>query len=133
MSILGGPKPVESVGTRGYRAAMATLNDVRELALALPGVEERTSFGTPAFFVRGRLFARIREDLETVAVKMEFEERERRLAAEPDVFRLTDHYLKYPMVLVMLDSADRGQLGQILEAAHAMESAKKPVRTRRAG
>ena len=106
---------------------------MRELALALPGAEERTSFGTPAFFVRGRLFARIREDLETVAVKMEFEEREQRLAEEPGVFRLTDHYLKYPMVLVLVDVVARERLSEILAAAHAMESAKKPVRQRRAG
>ena len=37
---------------------MATEDDVRELALALPGVIEKPSYGMPGFRVRDRLFAR---------------------------------------------------------------------------
>ncbi len=40
----------------------ATVETVRHLALALPGVEEGTSYGTPAFRGRGRFLARLHDD-----------------------------------------------------------------------
>lgn len=36
---------------------MATLDNLRSLAAALPGSEERATTGGPAWFVRGKLFA----------------------------------------------------------------------------
>jgi hypothetical protein len=41
---------------------MATEDDVRRLALALPETHERPSYGTPGFRVKDRLFARIHQD-----------------------------------------------------------------------
>ncbi len=41
---------------------MATPEDVRQLALAMAHVEERSSYGTPAFYMRRTLFARLLED-----------------------------------------------------------------------
>ena len=41
---------------------MATEDDVRELALALPGTTERPSPGMPGCGVNERLFARLREE-----------------------------------------------------------------------
>lgn len=41
---------------------MATEDDVRELALALPNTTEKPSYGTPGFRLKDRLFARIREE-----------------------------------------------------------------------
>ena len=38
-----------------------TFQTVRELSLALPEVEEGTSYGTLAFKVRGKLMARLKE------------------------------------------------------------------------
>ena len=38
---------------------------VRRIALRLPGAEEGTSYGTPAFKVRKKLFARLRPEAKT--------------------------------------------------------------------
>jgi len=38
------------------------LDRVRELALALPGTEERASHGQPTFFVAGKQFAQFRDN-----------------------------------------------------------------------
>ena len=46
----------------------ATIETVRALALALPGVEEKPCQGTPAFYVRGKLILRLREDDKTLVV-----------------------------------------------------------------
>jgi hypothetical protein len=56
-----------------------TFETVREIALALPGVEEGTSYGTPAFRVRGKFLARLREDGETLVVKCDYPERDLRM------------------------------------------------------
>ena len=47
----------------------ATIELVRSLALALPGVEEGSCHGTPAFYVRRKLMLRLWEDGETLVVK----------------------------------------------------------------
>lgn len=96
---------------------MATPDDVRKLALAMEHTEERPSYGTPAFFVRRKLFARLLEDGASVVVKIEFSERDRRVKANPRAFCVTDHYLKYPMMVVRLAEVDIDELGELLEAA----------------
>lgn len=63
---------------------------------------------------------------------MSFEERAKLLASRPDVYYLTDHWAKYPGVLLRLSSIGRDELREILTGAwhYAMqrESAKRPRR-----
>jgi|GEM_PF-178383 hypothetical protein len=98
--------------------------DLVEFALTLPGVEESTSYGTPALKVRGKLMARLWEDGETVVLKCEWEERERLMATYPDVFYLTDHYLKHPYVLLKLAQARTGLMRPAVEAAWKIAAQK---------
>jgi hypothetical protein len=87
------------------------------LALALPEVEEGTSYGTPAFKVKGKLIARLKEDGESLVILIDFEERERLLKADPETFYITDHYLNYPSVLVRLPRVRATALRDLLEKA----------------
>jgi hypothetical protein len=91
-----------------------TWTTVRELALGLPGVEESTSYRTPAMKVRGKLIARLKEDGETIVVPMPIADREVRIAADPDVFFVTEHYVPYPYVLVRLAKVTRTDLRELL-------------------
>ena len=112
-----------------------TFKDVREIALSLENVEEGTSYGTPAFKVDGKLLARLREDGESLVVGTTFEEREEMMAAEPETYYITDHYLKYPWVLVRLSRVPSSSLRDLLNRALRLASGKPrsaPVR-RRAG
>jgi hypothetical protein len=93
---------------------------VRELALALPGVEESTSYRTPAMKVRGKLIARLKEDGETIVVPMPVAERTVRIEIEPDVFFVTDHYVPYPYVLVRLGKVNRADVRELLQDAWRM-------------
>jgi hypothetical protein len=97
-----------------------TWNTVRDLALALPGVEESTSYGTPAMKVRRKLIARLKEDGETIVVPMLIDERDVRIAAEPDVFFVTDHYVPFPYILVRLAKVTRTDLREMLQDAWRM-------------
>ena len=75
-----------------YRAgtirAVATPDDVRELALALPETTEKPSYGTPGFRVGDRLFARLHQDGESLVVWVDMDEREALAHTEPRLHRL---------------------------------------------
>jgi hypothetical protein len=108
--------------------AKVTYDTVRRLAADLPGVEEGTSYGTAALKVRGKLFARLREDGETLVLRMDFVNRDLLLAAEPDVFHVTDHYRDYPWILIRLKSVLRDQMRELLEDAWRRTAPKRMVR-----
>jgi hypothetical protein len=104
-----------------------TFKDVRKIASSLANVEESTSYGTPAFKVDGRLLARLSEDGESLVVGTTFEEREEMMAAEPEAYYITEHYLKYPWVLVRLSRAHSDSLPDLLSRALRLAS-RKPRR-----
>jgi len=101
--------------------------ELRELALALPAVEEGVCYGTPAFRVKGRFLLRLREDGETLAVRIPMDERDALLQMDPDVYFLTDHYRAYPAILVRLARVRRGQLADLLELAWRAQAPKRLV------
>jgi len=92
----------------------ATFDIVCELARALPGAEESTSYGTPAFKVKGKLFARFHQDGESLVISVDFDEREEMMAAAPRKFYITDHYRNYPWMLVRLSEAQPDELRDLL-------------------
>jgi hypothetical protein len=102
---------------RKRRSRKVTWATVRELALALPGVEESTSYRTPAMKVRGKLIARLKEDGETIVVPMTIAKRAVRIEADPDVFFVTEPYLPWPYVLVRLAKVTRTDLRDLLQDA----------------
>ena len=108
----------------------ATFETVRKIALALPEVEEGPCYGTPGFRVRGKLFARIWEDGETLVLKIDLDARELLLAADPEAFFLTDHYRGYPYVLVRLSAVEPGQLHELLEDAWRISAPKRLAASR---
>lgn len=102
-----------------------TFDALRRQGLRLPGVEAGTSYGTPALKVKGKFLLRLREDGETVAVKVPFDERDLLLAADPEVFYLTDHYRGYPAILVRLSAVRPDQLDDLLELAWRFVAPKR--------
>jgi hypothetical protein len=115
-----------------------SFDDVREIALSMPEVEEVTAYGMPAFKAGKTRFVGEpipRPDVEpnSIGVPMTFEERARQLAAHPNVYYLTEHFTPYPGVLVRLSSISRKELREILSAAwhYAMEHQTTPKKPRR--
>src|SRR5690606_14867614 len=91
-----------------HQRPMITIEDVREIALSLPGVVERASYGgRPSWRTSQRMFAWVREQPEALVVWVEsLEEKEALLAADPSTFSTTPHYDRQPIVLVDLDRVD---------------------------
>jgi hypothetical protein len=94
-----------------------TFETVRKLALALPGVEEGSSYGTAAFKAKGKLLARLKEDGETLVVRIDMEAREGLMQSDPETYFITDHYANYPAMLVRLGRVSEEALGALLEEA----------------
>ena len=100
---------------------------MRALALALPEAEERTMHGTPAWYVRKKFFARLREDGETLVVRVDADELEARLRADPKAFYLTDHYRGWDMLLVRLGAVREPVLRELLAESWRRSAPKKLV------
>lgn len=67
-------------------------DDVRAMAVALPGVEEAPWYGAPAFRVRGPVFARLHEnDADLILLKVGRDERDALVADQPARFLTTAH------------------------------------------
>jgi hypothetical protein len=112
---------------RAREAKPVTFATVRELGLALPGVEEGLSYGTPALRVRGKLIARLRADGESLVVKIDFDERELLMQADPQTFYITEHYRNYPAMLVRLAKVQVEALRELLEDAWRRAAPKRMV------
>jgi hypothetical protein len=109
------------------KAEPVTFDTVRKLALALPGVEEGTSYGTTAFKVGGKLIARFHQDRDSVVVKVDYAAREVLMGVNPGTFYITDHYRCWPWVLVRVANVDHGELRQLLEDAWRITAPKRLV------
>jgi len=94
-----------------------TFESVRRMALEMEKVEEGTSYGTAAFKVGGELMARLREDLDSLVVRSDFEQRAELMAADPETYYITDHYLNYEWVLVRLGCVDPDAMRDLLRGA----------------
>jgi hypothetical protein len=100
---------------------------VQELALAYPGAEVGTSYGTPAVKVRGKLFVRLHQDGDSVVVRIDMSERAMRMQADPKAFHITDHYLPYPWMLVRLSAVRRDDLDDLLEDSWRLQAPQRLV------
>ena len=96
-----------------------TWDDVRALGLALAGVEDGTSYRTPALKVRAgskaHLLVRLKEDGESVVLFVDWAQKELLLEADPERFFQTPHYERYPALLARLAPADPAQIAAMLE------------------
>ncbi len=95
---------------------------VRNIGLTLPGVEESTAYGQRALKVRGRLLACVPANRSaepgSLAVRVDFDDRAELLAADPDVYYVTDHYIGYSAVLVRLSGVNPEVLRDLLGMAY---------------
>jgi hypothetical protein len=101
---------------------------VREIARALPDVEESTIHGAPSLKVRGKLLTcpalHTSAEPNTLAVRIGLDQRAELIAAQPGVYYVTDHYVNYPTVLVRLSQIDRDSLRDLLGMAWIFVTSK---------
>lgn len=125
LPVVGRTTSEKRTATRGRKI---DFDVVREIAMALPDVEESTIHGAPSLKVRGKLLAcpALHQSAEpgSLAVRIGVEQRAELLAAEPRIYYVTDHYANYPTVLVRLSQVHRDSLQDLLGMAWRFVSAK---------
>lgn len=111
---------------------------VRDIGLALPGVEESTAYGAPALKVHGKLLACVPShrsaEPASLVVRVDLDDRAELLAADPDVYYVTEHYVGYNAVLVRLSRVDPNVLRDLLGMACRFvtrKSAPRPLARKR--
>jgi hypothetical protein len=123
---------------------MATLDDVRRLALAMPEAEESTSYGWTTWVVRGKLFVwerplgkKDRADLgDTAPDEPIFAARvadegvkDALVADDPDVFFTIPHFKGYSAVLFQLERISVDVLKEVIADAWLSRAPKKLAAT----
>lgn len=78
------------------------------------GVEESTSYGTPALKVRGKLLVRLREDGQTLVLITTFINRDLLLRDKSRTFFTEEHYRDYPAILTRLTRVGPNQLREMI-------------------
>ena len=121
---------------------MATWDDVRRIALALPETTEGSSFGNLAWKVKDKLLIwerpLRRADLEALgsdapagpfsaSASNTSVSRSAHLAENPDVFFTTPHFDGYPAVLVRLDRIAVTDLEELILDAWLSRAPKRSV------
>ena len=95
---------------------------VRAIAMKLPDVEEGTTFGFPAFKVRGKLLAWFPKKKEvepdTLAVRMSIFERDHRIHTNPKAFYVTPHYRDYDAGLARVQQLSSAELRELLQSSY---------------
>ena len=100
----------------------------RQIAISLPDVKESITKWGWAFRVRGKLLAcqpvNRSAERDSLGVRIGFDDRARLLAAEPDKFYVTPHYVPYPMILVRVPRIDREGMRSVMQMAWSFVTAE---------
>ena len=117
---------------------MTSSHTVRELAVALPEVEDRSEGDELGFAVRGKAFAwtllerdstsarTARPDV--LAIRCTADDKEALLASDSGKFYVTAHYNGFPAVLVRLNKVGRAELRELLSEAWRCQAPKSLAR-----
>jgi len=107
---------------------------VRALARSLPGSAEGTSWGAAALKIDGQMFAciPIHKSAEpgSLAVRVDFAQRDELLAADPETYYVKEHYVDYPCVLVRLARIHDDALRDLLRMGYEFVRTRKKRRKR---
>ncbi|MEF3302975.1 MmcQ/YjbR family DNA-binding protein [Paenibacillus sp. GYB003] len=106
---------------------MIDVEQVRRMALSLPEATEREAWGTPAFRVKDKIFARMLEDGRSLAIKAPEDERWLLSESEPDTYSVPPHYRNYSMMVVRLSRIDPDSLKAHLIQAWRLTAPKRLV------
>jgi hypothetical protein len=105
---------------------MATFEDVRRIALALPDTSEGSLYGTPGFRVRKHAFARLRPEGDVLVVWVADDgEKEALLTTQPDTYFTLPHYDGHPSVLIRLPAIPLDELHDILTEAWRVRAPRR--------
>ena len=100
---------------------------VRAFALGLPEVEERETWETATFRVRGKIFAMFSEHERHVWIKSTLDEQIALTSMEPETYFVPPYVGSRGWIGAVLAKADRGEIEDMLTEAWRMTAPKRLV------
>ena len=112
-----------------------TRDEAWKIILSVPSAENRLWFNQPSGFLHDRFLAKVHHKEEAVTLQVgSMEMRDMMLEAEPKLFYITDHYRKFPFVLIHLKALSRKVLQEILTGrARQLAEMPPPKRAKKTG
>jgi hypothetical protein len=105
-----------------------TYDDFAAIALALPDVEEKVGRYEIDLTRNGRHIARLRDKGSTLAIRVPWELHDGLLAMEGTKFFKTDHYKRYPYVLIKIEELADVTANQLIDASYHVAPEPLPLR-----
>ena len=112
---------------------MITADEVRRLALSLPGAVEVETWGHPTFRVRDKIFASLGPDGAGGGVKASLEEQSLLISSDPESFSVADYVGRYGWVDVNLATVDPEVMRSIVVEAWRRTAPRTLVKAYDAG
>ena len=110
---------------------MVSKAEARKIMWSIPGTDERLWFNQPSVFIHDRFLAKTHHKEDAVTLQVgSMEMRDMMLEAEPGLFYITDHYRKFPFVLIRLSALTKAVLKDMLMGRAAQLAAMPPIKRR---
>ena len=105
---------------------MITEAQIRKIALALPDVIERASYGgAPSWRTAKKMFIWIRQNPKALVIYVDsLDAKELLLEHEPQIFFTTSHYDGYPMLLVNMDKVSVAKAKELIAESYRLQAPK---------
>lgn len=107
---------------------MVTDDDIREIALSLPGAYEDTHRRVPAFRIQARIFAMLSDEAPRLVIKLEREDQLNMMQGHPGVVVPGRHYSHHGWTRVDLARAERDLVENLLKLAWTHVASKRLAR-----
>jgi hypothetical protein len=107
-----------------------TEDDLRTLALALPGVEEGFSLKSVSFAAKGKILARLLGDGEAMLTGFDVDQIDHLIARAPETFHASQHFRDARCIAVRLDVIDADEMAAMLDRRWREIAPKAAVKAR---
>jgi hypothetical protein len=96
--------------------SVVTEEDVRQIALGLPGAYEHESYdGRPSWRTQPRMFVWIRDEPDALVAWVDsLQDKEALIASDPGKFFTPPHYNGHAVVLVRLEAVDIDEVAELI-------------------
>lgn len=109
---------------------MITIEDIRQLALALPGSSEKPSYGgRPSWRAGPKMFCWVREAPEALVLWVEsVEDAAMLIETSPEHLFTTDHYDGHAMILARLETIELDEAAELITESWRLRASKTAVK-----
>jgi hypothetical protein len=112
---------------------MSSGDELRRIALSLPEAEERETWGSATFRVRGKIFVIMSDDGAGASVKATRDEQSALIAEDPETFTFPAYVGQHGWIGVDVHRIGAEHLRELLTEAWRMTAPKRAVRAFDAG